>query len=423
MKSEHERQHYSIINRTERSEVTFDDITTYTIDETLGADAEITILVKWLNQTYHDENLRAMASKEWDDVAGIAKKNSWRHRNQYYDGLIVDTNLSADYFDVQSAERSREVLQPTGVSIARSGLTAYACADEIQLSPAGLPDVITKRLRNEMFARLHSVEFSQDDTRILTASSSLDLVHELNQEGEITWTFDPWEVTPYNRNKLGQKFLRKSPGSCDSDVLHNPSLEELKSESAANATCVLDDPMRYNGLGLSTNLTPVFLNTASYGHQDTLLLTSFHRGEAWIVDRHGESVSVVSDGMKSPHGLHRDSYLDGYMVTDTGNEKLNYISDNFEQQHTLDFSGLDERKSGLHESRWLQYVTNIGNDLYCAVIAPRQKITIFDPVRKVRRDIPFDKEWGVQMVVPRQQIVATIGRTATSQLDSSVTSV
>lgn len=394
---------YELTDQAHRPWTERHDICDYQIDPGLGQGSEVTVLVKWTNQTYHDDNLRAMFTSNWDPVAGISRTNAWRHRNRYYDGLIVQANLDADYLDAGNVAAVQPASQPTGVDTRKDGLTAFACADKIMLSPDTDPARIASQLGHLTFARLHSVEFSPDETQLLTASSSLDLIHEVDLQGNITWTLDLWTDTPFNTNTLGQRFYRTMPTDASEPVLRNPDPRALKDdESLRGATCILDDPSAYNQLGLPTNLTPVFINTASYGKGNDILTTAFHKGEAWIISRDTGRIAVAASGMRNPHGMHRDPLLDGYMVTDTGHERSIFLTDDLRKELVVDLSTLQDRKAGLEQSRWLQYVTRLGNNLYCAVMAPRQKVTLFDPVRRVRRDIPFDLEWGIQLIAPRQ---------------------
>ncbi len=387
---------YEFVDRTERLRSHEEDITEYKADESLGRELDATLLIKWTNQTYHDENLRAMFTDSWDPVAGISRTNAWRHRNRYYDGLVVQIGLDHDYLTANNAALVRDALQPTGVDV-NNGLTAFACADSIILSKNGDPSSPAHTIRNPNFARLHSVEFNATGDRLLTASSSLDLIYEVSLDGTVTWEMDMWN-TPFNTNVLGQSFRRRA--DTQEGVLVNPDPQSLKERpELADARCVLDDPSRYGNLGLPTNLTPVFVNSVSYGHGSQILATSFHRGEGWVIDRLNKRVEVIVKDTRNPHGLHPDSLLGGYMMSDTGNERVTFLTNDFKEELTVNFSNLKERKDGLERSRWLQYTTKIADDLYCAVIAPRQKITLFNPLMKTRRDIAFDKDWGIQMVV------------------------
>lgn len=398
------RQHsptYEFIDETSRNDVTVTDVADFDIDPNLGREQQAVLLVKWTNQRYHDDNLRAMSTPEWDSVSGISKTNAWRHRNQYYPGLVTVSSLDADYLDTVNAEAAEYALQPTGISTNRLGTVALACGDRILLSDSYMPSGKYHEIVRHDFARLHSVEFDSVKDRLLTTSSSLDLIQEVDLAGNLTWTMDMWD-TPFNRNKLGQEFFRSAGRAGLRSYLRNPDPKLLKDdESYRGAVCVLDNPEAYENLGLPTNLTPVFPNTASYGNNNDVLVTTFHRGEAWVIDRDTNEISIVQRGMKHPHGLHTDPLLDGYMVTDTGNEAVHFIASDFRRQITMKLSNLGNRKQGLENSRWLQYTTRLSDDLYCAVVAPRQCLTLFNPVQKTRRDIAFDADWGIQEVVSK----------------------
>jgi hypothetical protein len=355
---------YELIDRTERQHREVMDITSFAVSPDLGRELDANILVKWTNQTYHDGNLRAMFTPEWDTVAGISRTNAWRHRNQYYNGLIVQTSLDAEHLDTDSATTVTRVSQPTGIDTRPDGLTAFACADKILLSPDGNPRTIASSLGHLTFARLHSVAFSPDGERLLTASSSLDLIHELDLEGTIRWTFDAWQDTSFNTNKLGQTFFRRDSKAPGAESLRNPDPQNLKDDpELRNKSCILDDPSQYNRLGLPTNLTPVFINSAAYGAGGTILATSFHRGEAWIIDPDNRRITVAAKDMGNPHGMHLHQGTDGYLVTDTTHERVHFLDAKLGTETTVDLSGLGERKSGLEKAKWLQYTTQLDTDL------------------------------------------------------------
>ncbi len=374
------------------------DIETYTLNPELGRGLQATILVKWTNQLYHDENLRAMFTPSWDPVSGISKANAYRHRNQYYDGLIVKTSLDSDHIDADGADSVEHAVQPTGVARREDGLTAFACGDKIFLSATGKFSDSFKTIEHEDFARLHSVEFNQGGDKLLTSSSALDLVFELDLDGNIVWKFDAWKNTPYNANTLGQTFFRSVEDVESGDVLLNPDPIELKEKTDMRGiSCVIDDPKKYVSLGLPTNLTPAFINGASYGEGDDILVTTFHNGEAWIINRAGHDVAIVASEMGSPHGFNVFPG-NGYVVTDTKAEKLRLLDTSLGSQKVIDFSNLKDRKPGLENAKWLQYTTQLDDNLFCSVMATRQRLVFFNPATKERREVSFDENWGIQLV-------------------------
>src|SRR5690606_4335152 len=189
------------------------------------------------------------------------------------------TALDIDVLSRETVE-AQPTLQPTGVANRRDGMTVYACGNRLLLTPDGNIDNMTAAIDNPMFARLHSVALSNKGDKMLTASSSLDMLYELRvEDGSIAWEMDLWEETPYNTNILGQSFYRtQKPGT--EGFLLNPSSFDLKdNEQLRDAECVVDDPSVYRWLGLATALTPVFINAVDYEDDANVLATSFGRGE------------------------------------------------------------------------------------------------------------------------------------------------
>lgn len=391
-------EQYIFTDRSARSARSYEDVSHYENDPTLGADIDATVLVKWDNQREHDENLRHLGRLGWDVAKGNALAPSPRNRHRYFGGLIVRTTFDCDILSAATAE-VQPALQPTGVDALSDGQTVYACGNRLLLSPDGDISNVSATIENPMFARLHSVAFSNDGKRALTASSSLDMLYEVElSNGEVAWSMDLWSETPYNKNIFGQSFYRSPNGV--TDYILNPSSFDLKdNEQLRGAHCVINDPTAYKGLGLATALAPVFINAVDYESNDILLATSFGRGEAWRINRTSQEIEVVARGLGRPHGLHVDSATGGYLVSDTLKEQVLLLDKDFEHEHVLDLSTLAERKEGLEDSRWLQYTTELRPGLYCAAMTSRQKLTLFDPTNKVRRDIPIDPNWGIQMVV------------------------
>ncbi len=394
-----EQDTYVFSDMTQRKSFTSIDVADFAHDDDLGRFDTATVLVKWTNQQYHDENLRAMFSDGWDDVAGIARKNKGRHRNQYYAGKIATISLGADYMDAATAETIIDAVQPTGMSQNKYGTIALACGNVLTLrNELSVAQESQTVISHDNFARLHSVDFNEEGDRLLTASSSLDLVYEVDLQGNPVWIMDMWD-TPFNRNALGQEFCRRM-GNLATKPICNPAIEDLMNNPEfRDKAFVIDDPSQYGYLGLTTNLTPVFPNGVAYGWGSDILVTTFHEGHGWVVDRDDNSIRIIKYGMRNPHGFQRDELMAGYMITDTGNEAVSFLSSDFKHEQVLDFSKLGSKKPGLEKVKWLQHTSHISDGVYCAVLAPRQTVTLFNPAERTRRDIPFDPDWGIQQVV------------------------
>jgi hypothetical protein len=67
---------------------------------------------------------------------------------------------------------------------------------------------------------------------------------------------------------------------------------------------------------------------------------------------------------------------------------------------------LGERTKDLEYVKWLQYVTYLGDGIYCGAMTARQRLVLFNPDQKTRRDIKVEPEWGVQMVIPHAKEAA-----------------
>lgn len=391
-----EKISYTFVNESVREYRQEDDISLYEDSDLLGRGLSGTILVKWTNQTYHDENLRAMFTPEWDKLSAISKANRGRHRNQYYAGLIVRASFDVDFLDDQTSYSIEHVSQPTGADSYNDGLTAYVTANTIIVRDHHDPQQQERKISHPNFARLHDVQFSQDGKRIITASSSLDMLYELDIGGEEAWSLDLWDIS--DTNLLGQRFRRTVPEDSDGWLI-NPNPVQLRDNpELLGANCVLSKPELYDGLGLPTNLIPVFINSIAYGNKDEILTTSFHKGEGWKIDRAKNQITVLAKDMRYPHGLRRDPMLGGYIVTDTGHEKTLFLSEDGEKELAVNFQKLNGHKPGQEQVKWLQYTTRLKGGTYCAILSSRQQIMLFDPITKVKREIPYSPDWGIQLV-------------------------
>lgn len=376
------------------------DVNNYTLDRDLGRGIGIVAVVKWTNQVYHDNYLRSLLSGGWDASLGLSNAPNNRARSRYYEGLIARSDLDTDSIQATDCDTT-EMLQPTGFDHLADGSEVYASANCLVLQRLG-GNATARVIQNPWFARLHSAEFNEAGDRVLTASSALDVIYEVDiKDGKPSWSLDVWEETPLRQNIFGQSLYRHMPLSpCLGDaVLHNPDPLYLKdNDETRGATCVIDDPSVYRGLGLPTALMPAFVNSVSYGLEDTVLATSYQRGEGWVIDRANQVIKIIAKGMKRPHGLHLDPLLEGYMVTDTVGEKAIYLSSDLKRSLVIDFAHLPGMKPGLEKAGWLQYTTRIAPDTYCAVLTSRQMLVVFDPVRRLRREVAIDPQWGVQLI-------------------------
>lgn len=373
----------------------------FTYNETLGREQEVITLVKWVNQGYHDDNLRSLFEGDWDPVRGISKANSQTHNNQYYDGLIVRNNLDTDMLQSSDASYVERIVQPTAIDH-RDHLWVIGAANKLYVRHT-LEDPSSQiEVNNDWFARLHAAEFI-DDTHIVVASTAFDLLAEVALDGSITWEMDTWSAG-YDINRSGHRLSRQRP--TNAPFLLNPDCETLTAPNQAHdAVSVIDNPRKYKGLGLTSYATPAYPNGLHQVSKEKLLVTSFRYGEAWLIDRPEKSIVPVIGGMKFPHGFL--PYDNGYMVSDTGREEIVLLKSDFSPKIKFSFDGFTDRKPGLERARWLQNTIDIGSGLLAAISASRQKISLIDISRQQYRDIAFSPEWGIQTLFPLSQASPT----------------
>ena len=56
--------------------------------------------------------------------------------------------------------------------------------------------------------------------------------------------------------------------------------------------------------------------------------------------------------MRHPHGLRRDPFLDGYIVTDTGNERVSFMSADGKKELAIDSLNLKAPKTRHEKVKW-----------------------------------------------------------------------
>lgn len=370
------------------------DVSDMKVNSALGEGESVAVLVKWTNQTYHDENLRSMFTGQWNEKADVSVANTERHRQQYYPGLITAFDLSTDFLDASNAEMVKSEIQPTDIDYGEFGV-ALAVGDRIIVRKT-LDGEDQSTIRHPWFARLHAVE-QICENEFLTVSSSFDQIYIVDSGGNILKHLDVW-AQGRNVNKFGHMMLRGSELEQTGTSRLNPEVALLREQNhSPQRANVITNPATYKGLGLPTYLTPTFVNHVAYD-SDTrkVLATTLNSGECWQVDLETGIIEVVLDGLVKPHGLRK--YGEGYMVTDTGRERILLLDETFKIQRSYDTSTFQDRKKGLEKALWLQNTTQLESGLLATISAPRQKVTLLDAEHGEYRDIPFDADWGIQTI-------------------------
>lgn len=398
------QNHYEIIDNSTRQQQSVEAITDYAVDPHLAEEHDIVLLVKWDDQRQRDDGIREFARQHPLHSTRTEAGPGPRRQLGYFGGYIVRASLAQDSLTIDTTV-SEPVVRPMGMDVAADGRTVYALGNELRLRAAPESGLLSQTFWQPQFARLHSAVFDERQKRLLTSSASLDMLYEIDcVSGKVAWSMDLWEETPFNTNDRGQSFFRK-PVKAEGDYVMNPSSAALENDpTLVAAACVIDDPEAYDRLGLKTALVPVFINSIDYENDRTLLATSYGRGEAWRIHRDSGQIEVVAKNLARPHGFHKKDSDGGYLVSDTRNERVLFLDEDFKREHVVDLSDAEYRKPGLENHKWLQYTSELADNTYCAVMSSRQTLILFNPVERVRRTVRFDPDWGVQTVFAAQSL-------------------
>ncbi|MEM9463396.1 MAG: hypothetical protein AAGF11_55150, partial [Myxococcota bacterium] len=186
--------------------------------------------------------------------------------------LVVD-------WDGERVIGALELPKPTGFLLDEGRLrVALWEDDEIATLRNG---VISERIRHPWFNHIHTLE--RTPRGLLVSSSGTDLLAEVDEHGELSWSFFMFEHGYDDRRfRFGSSFDRS-----------------------------LDYNRRYLPAALTTHP-----NSAIRVDDHTVLATLFSTGELVKIDSDRGHVEVIESGLKRPHSIRRRPG-GGYMLSDT----------------------------------------------------------------------------------------------------------
>ncbi|TMA87556.1 MAG: hypothetical protein E6J74_29535 [Deltaproteobacteria bacterium] len=229
----------------------------------------------------------------------------------------------------------------------------------------------------------HTVEFSPDGKRLLVGSSGFDAVFEFDTDsGEVVWEWFAWDHG-FDRSKLGHYVVR-SEAKCK-------ALEAMGHE-----VLLVDDPGKYE-FGIPTRQKPAHLNSASYDSEGRILVTLFHQGAGYVVDRKTGDAQEVISGLINPHKLSRRK-RGGYFISDTRRGKLIFIDENYRRTSEIALAGTPGIERSPQLSEYLQNTTELREELFACIDIHRSSLWLIDVKRRSYRGIKFPVEWSVHDV-------------------------
>ena len=283
-------------------------------------------------------------------------------------------------WSLAEAKWAFSAVEPYGVDASRNKM-ALATAKSVQLINMDTGEA--KVCHNPWLNQGHTVEFSPDGTRLLVGSSGFDAVFEFDTDsGEVVWEWFAWDHG-FDRSKLGHYVVR-SEAKCK-------ALEAMGHE-----VLLVDDPGKYE-FGIPTRQKPAHLNSASYDSEGRILVTLFHQGAGYVVDRKTGDAQEVISGLINPHKLSRRK-RGGYFISDTRRGKLIFIDENYRRTSEIALAGTPGIERSPQLSEYLQNTTELREELFACIDIHRSSLWLIDVKRRSYRGIKFPVEWSVHDV-------------------------
>lgn len=366
-----------------------EDLSTYAIDQTLGADMHVCVTIKGFNQL---AIVRKIIERKGQKSLGLTASDNASQR-RYSTGKILLTDLDrASFAETMLADATQHIesLEPYHVAIQEPCL-AYTAGDKFTVIDLGLGQ--TQSYRNAWMAYLHTVDFSADRQRMLTISTGFDTIQEVDlRSQQRCWEWNAWDHGFTYSPRIGTHFVRS----------HHQAAELRKADPQAKVT-VIDDPTLLPREGLPTQETPLNLNGVFYGRHGELLATAYHRPELFVIERNGD-YRLINLDLSHPHSFLPITMLGhrGYMVANTGAGQLLLLDDEFQVTHRIDVASLPadgKKKRGFGE--WLQTISLLDaqRGYFAAVDALREGIHLIDIPNRRRRFMATPPHWTIQTLV------------------------
>ena len=366
----------------------------YKYDPNLAQHEEVIFTVKTMLQLEkNDYQAELMKSRN----LGVFGREAAR---PYVLGVVAAFSLAYDRFDWSLAEAkwAFSAIEPYGVDASRNKM-ALATAKSVQL--INMDTGAARDCQNPWLNQGHTVEFSPDGKKLLVGSSGFDAVFEFDTtSGEVLWQWFAWDHG-FDRSKLGHYVVR--------------SAARWRALTAmGHEVLLVENPEKYP-FGIPTRQKPAHLNSACYDSHGRILVTLFHQGAGYVVDRNtGEAEEVIS-GLSNPHKLSRRN-RGGYFISDTKGGKLIFLDEKYRPEYGVALAGTPGVARSPHLSEFLQNTTELREDLFACIDIHRSSLWLIDVKRRRYRGIKFPVEWSVHDVASvGRNLGRRIGKLASTQ--------
>jgi hypothetical protein len=366
----------------------------YKYDRSLGAHEDVIFTIKTTLQLEKNEyQAELMKSSN----LGVFGREAAR---PYVLGIVAAFSLAYNRFDWTLAESkwAFSCVEPYGVAVSRNKM-ALATAKSVQLINMDTREAIF--CHNPWLNQGHTVEFSPDGKKLLIGSSGFDAVFEFDTtSGEIVWDWFAWDHG-FDRSKLGHYVVRSAA-------------RWRALVAKRHKVLLVDDPKKYQ-FGIPTRQKPAHLNSAHYDSDGRILVTLFHQGAGYVVDRNTGQAQEVVSGLSNPHKLSRRA-RGGYFISDTKGGKLIFLDEKYRPNYEISLAGTPGVARSPDLSEFLQNTTELREDLFACVDIHRSSLWLIDVKRRRYRGIKFPVEWSVHDVASvERNLDQRIGKVVSTQ--------
>lgn len=348
----------------------------YKYDPGLARREEVIFTIKTTLQLEKNDYQAELMKKPGPEVFGreVARP--------YVLGIVAAFPLAHDRFDWTLAEAkwAFSVVEPYGLD-ARGNQMVLATANSVRLIDMDTGEA--RSCQNPWLRQAHTVEFSADGKKLLVGSAGFDAVFEFDTaSGEVVWEWFAWDHG-FDQSKLGHYVVR-SAARCRALA------------TMGHKVLLVDDPGKYE-FGIPTRQKPAHLNSACYDSDGTILVTLFHQGAGYVVDRNtGEAQEIIS-GLLVPHKLSRRK-SGGYFISDTRRGKLIFLDEKYSPKSEIALAGTPGVVRSPQLPEFLQNTTELREDLFACIDIHRSCLWLIDLKRRRYRGIKFPVEWSVHDV-------------------------
>lgn len=348
----------------------------YRYDPGLTRDEQVLLTVKTTLQLEKNDRQATHMQRPNAEVFGRAAARP------YVLGIVAAFSLAHDRFDWSLAEAkwAFSAVEPYGMDVWGNKM-ALATAKSVRLINMDTGEA--RFCQNPWLNQAHTVEFSADGKKLLVGSAGFDAVFEFDTaHGEVVWEWFAWDHG-FDRSKLGHYVVR--------------SATRCRTLAAKGHEALLvEDPGKYE-FGIPTRQKPAHLNSACYDSDGKILVTLFHQGAGYVVDRNtGEAQEVIS-GLSNPHKLSRRK-RGGYFISDTRRGKLIFLDEKYRPNYEIALAGTPGVERSPQLSEHLQNTTELRQDLFACIDIHRSSLWLIDVKRRRYRGIKFPVEWSVHDV-------------------------